>query len=68
MISFKLKTRMSTRQSGFFAIYTRLTQSHPIATRYRHFWRYLKQPINTYRQDGICNGIDRHLRKTSKAS
>jgi hypothetical protein len=64
-ISSKLKTRMPSRQSGFFVISPRLTQSHPIARGYRHIWRYFGLPINTYRQDEINNGIDRYLCKTS---
>lgn len=50
-VSSQLKTRILTEESGFFVVSLHLIRLRPIARRYRHFWRYFRIPMNTYRHD-----------------
>lgn len=45
----QLKTRILTMESGFFVVSLHLIRFQLIAHIYRHFWRYLQIPMNTYR-------------------
>jgi hypothetical protein len=64
----QLKTHIFIKESGFFVVCPRLVLLRPIATKYRHFWRYIGTPINAYRQDEIEHGINRYFCKTSQTS
>ena len=64
----QLKTRNLRKENGFFAVSSYLISLRRIANKYRHFWRYLGVPINTYRHDEREHGTDRYFCKTSQTS
>jgi hypothetical protein len=60
----QLKTRILTKESGFFVVSLHLIRCNSIATRYRHFWRYLQIPMNTYRHYEREHELNGYFRPT----